>query len=419
MTTQIGEGKSGIVYEITHEGKRRAFKVYTGAPSLIEVDILTRIRHPNVIPALAVTEDIEGRLGIIMPLGEMSLHTYLQEPRSIETKITIFYKIMCAVDFLLDQNILPLDLGLNNTVMIGEEPYIIDMGAARRVDCRGDEILVGSNYSDIPYRMLPIENMLGSLKYSEATVMWNLGIFAYDIFVGKDTVYPPEEARRLGLFDVEDNIQQWYEDNLSTRDRAIQTLKTSIPGSEGILIADLIAGLVHPEVKSRYTMKDIFQHPLFSEEKLPTIGTVTTSNLSLYPDASDDILELVEAMSADITAMMEEYADANYGEEPPTIPSSIILGGVYLYQQYLSQIGRDDDIIPTVLGIVYNIYGLTTLTEYNPNMNRLVVACQGILHPITDYEKAVDKLAQLFPMKELESSGCPKPDYTSLAVRIT
>lgn len=118
-------------------------------------------------------------------------------------------------------------------------------------------------------------------------------------------------------------------------------------------------------------------------------------------------------MFADITAIMEKYADAKYGEEPPTIPSSIILGGVYLYQQYLSQIGRDDDIIPTVLGIVYNIYGLT-LTEYNPNMNRLVIACQGILHPITDYEKAVDKL-----LKELESSGCPKPDYTSLAVRIT
>lgn len=77
--------------------------------------------------------------------------------------------------------------------------------------------------------------------------------------------------------------------------------------------------------------------------------------------------------------MMEEYAKER---NLPPIPSGIILGGVYLYRP---QIGRDDDIIPIVLGIVYNIYGLTTLTEYNPNKTGSSMS----RYPITDYEKAV------------------------------
>lgn len=423
----IGVGSYGSVYEVFYEGKERALKVYKDSlPELIEIDTLSRIRHPNIIPILKVLN--EEDFGVIMPLGDMTLRRYLQESRPLETRLRILYKIVNAVDFLLDQNILPFDLHSSNVVMMGDEPLIIDTGMARRVDCRGTTVT--SSFTPMRVDLVPPENVqdldskiTASTEYSEASIVWGLGILAYNILSsGKETRYSREALIQMRLPDADAAYRKWIDSYMrgSTSVRSLFQKQVPDPGDKMELILDLAVGMLNMYPERRLAIRDILQHPLFTGLKSYPVGRVTSSDFTLYPEMKEDVKVLVKSMLDDA-----RYAETRYGKE--SLPSSAIFGAVYAYQRFLSIYGKENKYrIAVPLQMMYNLYGWDEsylvpsliwegkpLTDTNSYVKEMVAIMEGIIHPITDYDSAFTKLVG--SKLSFEAGNCPKPSFDEVA----
>src|SRR5579872_1016150 len=106
-----GRGSHSVIYIVTHEGQKRVLKVpivlnneykKNGIPSPLEIDILTRIRHPNLMYAEAIYTDIDcDGIHIVLPYAPRSFHDL--SGLSIKARCLILYKVICATEFLLHQ----------------------------------------------------------------------------------------------------------------------------------------------------------------------------------------------------------------------------------------------------------------------------------------------------------------------------
>jgi Serine/threonine protein kinase len=194
----LGRGSFGVVYNVTdYNGQFRAFKYVkqepnqkTGIEDLVEIDVLRRLRHPNLMKAYEfVTKhdcDIEG-YGLIMELADLSLLKALEDPRyTFQKKIKHMAEIAYALRFLHRNGILHLDIKEDNILIKGSITgdsiaLLTDFGLSIYVD----DVNVG--------KMLPVSmgtqvfeapEILkeGPNNYSGAVDVWALGITMLNIF---------------------------------------------------------------------------------------------------------------------------------------------------------------------------------------------------------------------------------------------
>lgn len=142
----LGQGVQATVWEIPGKLALKKIEDFKTPNNLIELDILSRVNHPNVIKAKQISLE-ENSVCLIMELGNISLKNYiLNVDLSDQNKLDLSLSLMKGVEYLHVNYILHLDLHWNNVLLFkeGEEifPKIIDFGMARNFTKENNKVII-------------------------------------------------------------------------------------------------------------------------------------------------------------------------------------------------------------------------------------------------------------------------------------
>jgi serine/threonine protein kinase len=249
----LGRGSFGDVKRISKDGKEYALKVIEnggkeGIKSLRELDIMSRIIHPNVMRAeLIVSEYLAdkdvSRLGILMEKADMDLNRGMHDVNlKMNDRFHILHQVTLGVKALHDSGYLHLDLKPLNVLLFNKTARITDFGLSLLTENKNNE---RSKYfplslETVDHRSLDIIN--GSRNYSSADDVWSLGIIFLEVLSGGKSLFS-----RFSSKDFTDaKVKIAYEDKLSHKniDNTLETFikdktaKKAIPFIKKMLLFD-------------------------------------------------------------------------------------------------------------------------------------------------------------------------------------
>ncbi|OIR58810.1 MAG: CMGC/CDK protein kinase [Amphiamblys sp. WSBS2006] len=210
---KIGEGTFGEVYSgidtrtnqkvalkkvIIHD-KKDGFPI----PALREISILQHLKHPSILPLLAVAGTEESSLdgGFIALVFPYIKHDLLGILRSAFVFSEPYRKyciqsMLRGIGFLHQNSVLHRDIKASN-IFVDEkgEVSIADFGLSRFKNSKKQKYTPG--VFTCWYR--PPEILLGQRNYSEAADIWALGCLAAEILTGEVFLRGKSEIDQLGL----------------------------------------------------------------------------------------------------------------------------------------------------------------------------------------------------------------------------
>lgn len=306
-----GTGTYGIVYIVDDKKnhlyafKHMEYPYYNlvGFDNLLEIDILSRVHHPNIIHAVKIISsvdcDISG-LSIVMPLAERTLHDIIYKGNfSTKEKISMLYKIISGVHFLHSNNILHLDIKDTNIVIQGKTPYIIDFGLS--IKTNDPTILIPSVDIKVSLDYRPPEVLLGNRMYGSATDIWSLGMVALILFSEKHPVHSIIKLSENNDQKIAEGVIKLFLDQ-----RTIPTLFKNINNTYRDQAIDLVSSMLQINPDDRTTTLELLYHPLFDHFKEYIEGSNDIPPISFdYSDNHRDIIKLIVHWS------LEKYPNFN------------------------------------------------------------------------------------------------------------
>jgi serine/threonine protein kinase len=200
----LGNGSYGNVHEIKVkdlETPTAVKLINTVFPN--EITILTRIRHPNLMPALGYTFD--GTLmGIVMPKMKPLRIIDLD----LETKKRFFIQICLGLHKLHSENFVHLDLKIENIMVDSSGNAVItDFGSCEMEDCYFKK----RNYlpTTISYRCPEVWFDTFDNKVKKSFDIWALGIIYRRLFFDQNIRIFKENLRSYS-FGVIDESSELY-----------------------------------------------------------------------------------------------------------------------------------------------------------------------------------------------------------------
>lgn len=261
---EMGRGSYGVVYEVESEiGEVFAYKylpfdgtyeIY-GIENLIEIDILSRIYHPNIIHASKILNpkicNMKG-IALLMPLGERTLKDLITSQQlTTREKLPILCKIAEAVAFLHQNGILHLDIKDTNVVINDGNPYLIDFGLSMYVEN------VTTGKKDIHERVTPFyrppEIFEKRYIYNEAVDVWSLGILFLVAIYGDY------------IFDIKTILNSEYLKSIFSSENALDKYLTKVSPKYRQMCKDLLTKMLKISPGERISAYDVYMHPLFDE----------------------------------------------------------------------------------------------------------------------------------------------------------
>lgn len=318
-----GRGSYGTVYEASNENNELfAYKYLPfekpgfeerysehGVDDLVEIDVLSRFNHPNVMHAKHILTrhncKIEG-VALVMPLAEESLFQAIFGRKRFNTyqKLGIIYGVARGLEFLHLNHILHLDVKILNIVLKKSEPFLIDFGIAMIVD----DVVEGKNARalKITVDFRPPEILRGGRQYNAACDVWSLAVVMLYCFRENEVwktdllkINTPEEQRDFaGLIERKLDNPAFLEDMLYTVNTKYQKAAK-----------DLVKKCLSVDPKKRPTMLEFCAHPLFDDFRNFTTGTLLETPLpeTFLPDHRDIVKLIVhwcqtiyEALSSEL-----------------------------------------------------------------------------------------------------------------------
>ena len=198
----LGQGGMGAVWAARDAtGARFALKVALGDKPedrkqdqrlLREARAASRVRHPNVVPILAVVETAGGMPCLVMPLLEgESLRALLLRARAMPVRecARLFLGITAGLAAIHLAGIVHRDLKPENVSVVNGEPMVLDFGIAKEVGAgAGGETVAPSLTSTgavigTPYYMAP-EQIFAERDVDTRADIWALGIMIYEALSG-------------------------------------------------------------------------------------------------------------------------------------------------------------------------------------------------------------------------------------------
>jgi len=191
---KLGQGTYGVVYKVKEKGKFYALKTYDPQKALIggnliELDILVRVNHPNVLNAHSVKMKDCG-ICLMLPLADGDLDKWLERnplgnsPKEVERRMTVFYKTMCGLQYLHSNHIIHQDIKPPNILMTGDEPKLADFGLSSVFphDRIKFTFSVGTSDWKAP------EILAEETTYTSAIDVWSMGVVLYQLLTGDELI---------------------------------------------------------------------------------------------------------------------------------------------------------------------------------------------------------------------------------------
>ena len=224
-------------YAIKHMIKKDLYKALKTLKGIYtEIDIQSRINHPNIIRLLYVKERSES-FDLVMEFAKygnlysyIKKHSYLTEDKSFK----FFIQVVNAIYFLHKNDLIHRDIKPENILLFEDCVKLCDFGWCARLDGGNRGTFCGTAEYMSP-------EMVNKEEYSKDIDIWSLGILLYEMIHGHSP-FKPNKAK-FNINDIIDNIK-------------IKDLKFN----ENITkeCKELIIHLLDRDVTKRYKIEDIF-----------------------------------------------------------------------------------------------------------------------------------------------------------------
>lgn len=236
--------KTGIVYAIKAIDKSNKTNQEGRSYFRREIEIMYKIRHPNIVRLYTHFEDNEYCYFVMEYISKGNLYDNVQKQRKkcFDTKtVAHFMKdLLSAVYYLhnMDPPIIHRDIKLEN-VLVNEEGRIklTDFGWSNYIF--DDE--VRDTFCGTPVYQPP--EMLNRKEHDFSVDIWCLGVIMFEIITG----YLPFNAM-----------------NKETLEDSIKKVKINWPNDIDRAARDLIGRILRYDPKERITVENMFKHPFFT-----------------------------------------------------------------------------------------------------------------------------------------------------------
>ncbi len=197
----LGEGGFGRVFLAEHTGlkQKHVIKVLSADSSrstdirnrfFQEAQVIARLKHPNIVPIMDVSESGGRPYYIMSYLEGGSLEDLLLKEKklSVETALNLVSKLLSALSEVHKKGIIHRDIKPSN-VLLDEtgEPILIDFGIARVEESTGSKTKTGISIGT-PQYMSP--EQLDAKPINVTTDIYSMGILLFELITGK----PPFEG---------------------------------------------------------------------------------------------------------------------------------------------------------------------------------------------------------------------------------
>jgi serine/threonine protein kinase len=306
VQNKLGAGSYGLVYKVQDSRGMYAFKYINndnylskGIENLTEIDILSRLTHPNILHIYKIITKDEcniKNIGLVTELANHDLTFYINNVRTltIEEKIPILFKVANAVQYLHKFNILHLDIkpdnillfdisntrGMNlsdsgsNSMKMSIEPKmsefeikLADFGYALKTQNVHNGIYTKLDRMTLGYKPLesifPVHN--GLYYYNNKSDIYSLGLTFLTI-ISEENLLPYKGITTL---------QQYYKeyDYLNTKDGLkafIRYCISNIFEDYKSIVFYLLYSMLDFDVNNRADINSVLNNPLFNGFKIET-----------------------------------------------------------------------------------------------------------------------------------------------------
>ena len=209
-TDLIGQGGYGKVYRgITDNDVELASKVVIvsnsrGIRNLNEVDIMSKLRHPNLVESKGVktilddfNEEMISSVAIFMDIAFCDLHVYIiKHNPSVSERIKLLYDTAQGLSFMHLNDILHLDIKSSNILIFKDSK-----GITAKLTDFGNSTTVGSDgtcirsmaLTTITYRAP--ELFMQDVVHMKSSDIWSYGILVLFVITGKSTFTNTDNVR--------------------------------------------------------------------------------------------------------------------------------------------------------------------------------------------------------------------------------
>lgn len=227
---ELGKGGFATTYSVLDvNGKKKAFK-YSDLNSnsiefLAEVDVLFRLRHPNLIEGvnlvLPTDCNIDG-YGIVMPLAANTVAGMLRSVNyTIEQRIKHLFEVCCGLAFMHQNGIAHLDVKPENVLIMNDNTAkLADFGICKYVD----NIKIGeySNMKTGTIQYSPPEFFAFGYVKGGAVDVWSLGMMFVSVLGREPPINSLKDLNILKDDSRFDNISRMFSGTSTTiKDKVI------------------------------------------------------------------------------------------------------------------------------------------------------------------------------------------------------
>lgn len=335
----LGQGTFGRVILAQQGSNVYALKIITYPQyeinNLQEIDLLARMRHPNIIRASALVTggqcpDIvnSDQMGLLLPLAQGDLEGGFGA-MNFKQRFEIFFQLACAIKFLHDNNILHLDIKPANALLINGQAVISDLGLSRVVaDVRKGFYLPG--FVGTMVYSPPEVLSSNSAVFTDKTDVWALGM---SFLVMLTANHPLLGARDLsGILMAIQNIFG------NGQHRHILNYIRGIPEEFIAGTYHLLSGMLKVDPDERWSMAEVVNADIFRQvgmlnEISGRLGTPTVPAQVLTPGQIAGIRRAVDVVAQFGDAPVEaifvalDFAARALVSNGNQEPSVLLIGG--------------------------------------------------------------------------------------------
>eukprot|EP00472_Partenskyella_glossopodia_P008496 CAMPEP_0197536986 /NCGR_PEP_ID=MMETSP1318-20131121/55494_1 /TAXON_ID=552666 /ORGANISM="Partenskyella glossopodia, Strain RCC365" /LENGTH=1269 /DNA_ID=CAMNT_0043095029 /DNA_START=175 /DNA_END=3985 /DNA_ORIENTATION=- len=213
ITDLIGEGSFGKVYKgrRKYTGKAVALKfiVKLGKQEkdlqalLSEVEILQKLKHPNIIQMLDVFET-RNEICVVTELAQGELFHILEDDKSLPEAVVrdVACQMVKALDYLHSHRIIHRDIKPQNVLFCSNgRVALCDFGFARLMS---QHTTMLTSIKGTPLYMAP--ELVKEQPYNQTADLWSLGVILYELRVGKPPFFTNNIYKLIRMI-INENIK--------------------------------------------------------------------------------------------------------------------------------------------------------------------------------------------------------------------